>query len=457
MTSLLWLRRDLRRTDLPALLSAADATSDDVAVVFVVDPALWQAGGPVRRDWLAASVLAAIDSYDGQLAVLYGDPREVIPATAFRIGATSVHVSRETTPFGRRRDQQVAKAVRNNRIDWVETGTPYAIGPGTLTTKAGTGFKVFTAYRRAWSDHGAPAPAGAVEPSWHKVESDDEALAALHTAREAPGLFELPEAGESAALHRWRDFLGEALIDYDTDRDRADRRGTSGLSPYLKVGAIHPRTLLSELASRRGDGRNTFISELAWRDFYGDVLWREPRSAWHDLTSALHHMSYDEPGPEVEAWQQGRTGYPFVDAGMRQLLATGWMHNRVRMVTASFLTKDLHVWWPVGARFFLDRLLDGDVASNNHGWQWVAGTGTDASPYFRVFNPVTQGKKFDPDGDYVRRWVPELRHLSGSAAHEPWRHTDGYREGYPERIVEHAAEREAALARYQQARAATER
>ncbi|MBB1033361.1 deoxyribodipyrimidine photo-lyase, partial [Dietzia sp. CQ4] len=185
------------------------------------------------------------------------------------------------------------------------------------------------------------------------------------------------------------------------------------------------------------------------------VLWHRPRSAWRDLRDTLEGMDYDE-GPEtaalVEAWQQGLTGYPFVDAGMRQLRAEGWMHNRVRMVTASFLVKDLHVWWPSGARYFLDHLRDGDLASNNHGWQWVAGTGTDASPYFRVFNPVTQGVKFDPDGDYVRRWIPELAHLSGAAAHEPWRAADGYDHGYPERIVDHAEERRETLRRYDRAR-----
>ena len=163
-------------------------------------------------------------------------------------------------------------------------------------------------------------------------------------------------------------------------------------------------------------------------------------------------MKYDDPGDAFDAWRQGRTGYPIVDAGMRQLLATGWMHNRARMITASFLAKDLHAWWPLGARHFLDHLIDGDLASNNHGWQWTAGTGTDAAPYFRVFNPVSQGKKFDPAGDYVRRWVPELAHLDGTAAHEPWEHDGGYDHGYPQRIVDHAAERKVALDRYQAAR-----
>ena len=182
------------------------------------------------------------------------------------------------------------------------------------------------------------------------------------------------------------------------------------------------------------------------------MLWHHPESAWTDLRDSLAGIRYDEPADKIEAWKAGTTGYPIVDAGMRQLLRCGWMHNRVRMITASFLTKDLHVWWPVGARHFLEHLIDGDLASNNHGWQWVAGTGTDAAPYFRVFNPVSQGQRFDPDGDYVRRFVPELAHLDGAAAHEPWKHPDGYAHDYPERIVDHADERVEALARYRAVR-----
>jgi deoxyribodipyrimidine photo-lyase len=176
------------------------------------------------------------------------------------------------------------------------------------------------------------------------------------------------------------------------------------------------------------------------------VLWHRPESAWSDLRPL--RIPYDDPGDALDAWRLVTTGYPLVHAAMRQLLHEGWMHNRVRMVTASFLTKDLHAWWPSGARHFLDHLVDGDLASNNHGWQWVAGTGTDAAPYFRVFNPVSQGRKFDPTGDYVRHWVPELAHLPGAAAHEPWRHDGGYDHGYPRRIVDHDAERRVALARY---------
>ena len=259
------------------------------------------------------------------------------------------------------------------------------------------------------------------------------------------------EAGERAALHRWEDFCAEDLAGYASARDRPDLDSTSRISTALKFGEIHPRTLLADLdqhgSGASGEDVERFVAELAWREFYADVLWHDPGSAWRDLRDGLRGMQYDDDPELLEAWKAGRTGFPFVDAGMRQLLAEGWMHNRVRMVVASFLIKDLHIWWPAGARHFLDHLLDGDLASNSHGWQWVAGTGTDAAPYFRVFNPITQGLRFDPEGDYVRRWVPELRHLPGAAAHEPWRHSEGFTNGYPERIVDHAEERREALAR----------
>ncbi|MBT9256168.1 DNA photolyase family protein [Phycicoccus sp. MAQZ13P-2] len=449
MTSVLWLRRDLRRRDHPALLAARDAAGDgDLVVAFVVDPRFWDRGGPVRRAWLAATLRDLDETLDGSLTLLHGDPRQVVPALAERVGASSVHVSRETTPGGLRRDEAVRDALGEG-VEWVETGTPYAVGPGLVTNGSGDPYKVFTPFSKAWRSHGwpEPAPTPRTLPLRH-ARNDADATAALDAALSASDLPDLPPVGEEAALRRFRAFRDDALTDYDDDRDRPALDATSRMSPYLKLGVVHPRTLLAELADRTGAGVETYRDELAWREFYADVLFHNPRSAWSDLRPALKGMRYDEPEDAVEAWRRGETGYPVVDAGMRQLLAEGWMHNRVRMITASFLTKDLHVWWPVGARHFLDHLCDGDLASNNHGWQWVAGTGTDASPYFRVFNPVTQGEKFDPSGDYVRRWVPELRHLSGKAAHQPWNHDDGYAHGYPERIVDHAEERQEALDRY---------
>lgn len=449
-TSVLWHRRDLRRGDLPALSAACDGGA--VLPLVVVDPALWAGAAPVRQSRYAASVLALQARYDGALVVRWGDPALVVPEVAAEIGARAVHVTAEPSPYGRRRDARVRTALAAAGRDLLASGTPYAVGPGVLRTGAGTPYQVFTPFRRAWSDHGWPRPATLPRAARWRTGVPSEPLPGTGPGQTATGDgTAVGEAvGEPAALARWAEFLDQGLEDYAEHRDRPDLDGTSRLSEALKYGELHPRTLLADLADRGllgTPGGASFASELAWREFYADVLWHHPRSAWTDLRPLS--LSYDEPGTRLEAWQEGRTGYPFVDAGMRQLARTGWMHNRVRMVAASFLVKDLHVWWPHGARYFLTRLRDGDLASNSHGWQWVAGTGTDAAPYFRIFNPVSQGRRFDPHGDYVRQWLPELAHLRGAAAHEPWRHPQGYDHGYPRRIVDHDVERREALARYQ--------
>ena len=369
---------------------------------------------------------------------------------AAQVGAGSVHVSNDFSPHGRARDRAVVESLPEG-VQGVATGTPYAVAPGEIHNGSGSPYKVFTPFSKAWRAHGwedpTPAPRGV---EWLQVDSDERVPAMLGKAlAEAPE--GMPTAGEDAAQRRLRSFLEHDLDDYADARNDPGADRTSRLSAYLKLGVVHPRQLLAETVAHHTASARTFESELAWRDFYADVLHHNPRSAWEDLRP-VPGLTYDDHEDALEAWKSGTTGFPIVDAGMRQLLAEGWMHNRVRMITASFLTKDLHVWWPVGARHFLDHLVDGDLASNNHGWQWVAGTGTDASPYFRVFNPITQGLKFDPHGDYVRRWVPELAHLSGKAVHEPWDAQDGYAEGYPKRIIDHAAERQVALDRYQRGR-----
>lgn len=448
MTALLWLRRDLRRTDLPALGAAASGGA--VLPCFVLDPQLLAGAGSVRTGWLAANLIALAEQYEGRLCLRYGDPAKVIPKLATEIGANSVHVSTETEPGGAARDTRVRRALAERGIAWGETGSPYAVTPGRVTTRDGSGFKMFSAFRRAWLARGWRAPA--TEPAnlqLLKAPSDPGAWQRLDQAvADCP--VPLPPAGERAGLARWTDFLSAGLDSYAVDRDRPDLDGTSRLSPYLKFGVIHPRTLLIDLTQRHGPGVDRFVAELAWREFYADVAHRFPASLEADLNPLA--LPTEKPGASFAAWRTGHTGYPIVDAGQRQLLATGWMHNRVRMITASFLTKDLHLWWPLGARHFLDHLLDADLASNAHGWQWVAGTGTDASPYFRVFNPTTQGVRFDPTGDYVRRWVPELAHLPGGGAHRPWDEPEGYARGYPEPIVDHGVERLEALARYRTAR-----
>lgn len=458
MTALLWLRRDLRRYDHPALGAAHAASPDGVAVAFVLDPAFFDGAGPARQAWLAATLRALDESWGGRLTLRSGDPVEVVPALARELGAREVHVSSETEPHGSTRDARVRAALAEAGVGWVETGSPYAVTPGRVRTAAGHGYRVFTPFSRAWRAHGWRSPADAPEGVRLVAPgSDADAWARLDSAHARPGAPDLPPAGEEAALGRWRAFLDEGMAGYAEHRDRPDLTGTSALSPYLKFGVVHPRTLLADLERHRelvGDERSVerFATELAWREFYADVLFHHPHALWADLDDTLAGLAYDPDPAHVDAWRQGRTGYPLVDAAQRQLLSAGWVHNRARMVTASFLTKDLHAWWPVGAQHFLDHLIDGDLASNNLSWQWVAGTGTDAAPFVRVFNPTRQGLRFDPDGAYVRRWVPELRHLPGPAVHEPWNHPDGYAHGYPQRIVDHDAERRVALGRYEERR-----
>jgi len=439
--SVLWFRRDLRLGDHPALAAAA-AAGGAVLPLFVLDPKLLASAGDVRRNRLLASLHDLHRATDGALVVRTGDPAEVVPAVARELPGASVHVTGEPFPYGRRRDDRVRKALRNKDIDWLATGTPYAVGPGRVVKADGTPYRVFTPFCRAWQDRGWHSPSGRPTDLRWAARIDSEELPAVH---------EDPRAGEQAALRRWAEFRDDDLARYDAERERPDLHSTSRMSEHLKYGEIHPRTLLADLSGRRGVAVQRFVTELCWREFYADVLWHNPQSAWNDLHQLP--MGYHSPAESFDHWQRGETGFPMVDAGMRQLAGEGWMHNRLRMITASFLVKHLHVWWPHGARHFLNLLRDGDIASNNHGWQWVAGTGTDAAPYFRIFNPVSQGIKFDPSGDYVRRWIPELAQLGGSAAHQPWNHHDGYANNYPERIIDLGTERAKALDRYSAARA----
>ena len=449
MASVMWFRRDLRLADNPALLSAVDAGRADPAAdgqvvpLFVLDPALSQPAGVARRAYLAAS-LADLGRRVGGLQLRRGDPVQEVVAVARAAHATTVHITEDFGPGGRRRDLEVGSALAGHGIELVLTGSPYAVPPGRVLTKTGGPYQVFTPYSRAWRDHGWQAPV--LRPrtvSWARplenVQLDEVPL---------PDGLRLPAAGEPAARRRWHDFLEQRLDDYAATRDRADLDGTSRMSVHLKWGEIHPRTMLADLAARSGGASATrYVTELAWREFYADVLWQRPDSAREYLKPEFADMEYDEPGSRFTAWQDGRTGYPIVDAGMRQLRAEGWMHNRVRMVAASFLVKDLHIEWRHGARHFMRWLVDGDLASNQHGWQWTAGCGTDASPYYRVFNPILQGKRFDPQGDYVRRYVPELRQVGSGSIHEPWTLPGGPPDGYPAPIVDHDQERREALSR----------
>ena len=442
-TSILWLRRDLRLADHPALLAARDA-ADEVVPVFILDERLLAPAGAARLAFLFGCLRELDARTGGALRVLRGRPEQVLTDAVSRTGAVSVHLSSDHGPYGRQRDARVAEALAE--VPLVATGSPYGVRPGTLTKDDGDPYKVFTPFSNAWRSRGIHAPA--LTPRSLPWSDGGLRTEGVPTDPDLAGVV-LPEPGEAAALARWHTWRGRAT-DYDRDRNSPAVDGTSQLSVYLKWGCVHPRSLHADLGDSKGE--QVFATELIWRDFYADVLWHRPDSAREDWNPSLGSLSYDDDARAFDAWATGRTGFPFVDAGMRQLLAEGWMHNRVRMVTASFLVKDLHQYWTRGARHFMHHLRDGDLASNQHGWQWVAGTGTDASPYFRVFNPVKQGLDHDPDGDYVRRWVPELRGVSGAAVHQPWRLPGGLPEGYPERVVDHDAERHEALDRYQRAR-----
>lgn len=446
--SILWFRRDLRLADHPALLAARDAGPGGCLPLFVLDPALWAPAGPVRRAYLLRSLQALgadLAGLRGRLVVRRGDPVGVVPAVARALGATTVHVSADFGPYGRGRDAAVERALAELGVALVRTGSPYAVNPGRVLSRQGTPYGVFTPFSRAWAEVGWRPPAARPEHVvWATADLPGDELPA---EPDLAGLA-LPPAGERAALARWREFLADGLTDYAQRRDRLDLDGTSRLSAHLKWGELHPRTLLADLGRQRGRGAEVFRSELAWREFYADVLHHRPRTARTYLRPEVARLDYEPPGAAFDAWATGRTGFPVVDAGMRQLRAEGWLHNRARMIVASFLVKDLHIEWQHGARHFLRWLRDGDLASNSHGWQWVAGSGTDAAPYVRVFNPVTQGQRFDPDGAYVRRYVPELAHLDGAAAHTPWAAPDGYAHGYPPRMVDHAEQRVEALRRY---------
>jgi deoxyribodipyrimidine photo-lyase len=427
MPTLLWFRRDLRLHDLPPLLDAAAAAADgDVLACFMLDPRLTASSGPRRLQYLYDALRDLRERLDGRLLVTRGRPEKRIPQLAKEIGATSVHVSADFSPFGRRRDDAVRDALGD--VPMEEAGSPYLVSPGRVTKADGTPYKVFAPFYDAWRRHGwrPPANSGATSVRW--IDPAD-VLGGVDIP-DAGVELELP-AGETAARTQWANFVDSGLDSYADDRDRPDLDATSRMSAHLKFGTIHPRTIAADLG--RDKGAQAYLRELAFRDFYAAVLYEWPDSAWWNWNREFDAITMDDDRSLFEAWKAGRTGFPIVDAGMRQLAQTGFMHNRLRMIVASFLVKDLHLPWQWGARWFLEQLVDGDIANNQHGWQWAAGCGTDAAPYFRVFNPTTQGKKFDPDGGYVRRWVPEADD-----------------DDYPDPIVDHAAERKEALRRYSQ-------
>ncbi len=465
-TSLLWFRRDLRLDDHPALLAAAHGSDEhaqrDVLGVFVADDGLLRASGAPRRQFLAGCLEQLSTAMDGRLLIVSGRPADVVPDLAAAVGADTVHVSADYGPYGGSRDRRVEAVLHEQGVDLVATGSAYAVAPGRIRKPDGTPYAVFTPFHRAWAEHGWRKPAGnagavrwldpsELSRSGSSEVASFEAMTVTAIAGNAAERPDLPDPGEQAAKRAWKKFLDVKVTDYDDERNRPDHPGTSHMSAYLKWGCLHPRSLLADLAAVGSPGAASYRRELAFREFYADLLFHHPESPTRSADPSVDRLEWDTGDLAAEhlaAWKAGRTGFPYIDAGMRQLLSQGWIHNRARMGVASFLIKDLHLPWQVGAAHFLDHLVDGDIASNTYGWQWVAGAGAQAAPFYRVFNPVGQGEKHDPNGDYVRTFVPELAGVPGKAVHRPWDLPDGIPAGYPTPIVDHATERAEALRRF---------
>jgi len=490
-TAVLWFRRDLRLHDHPALANAL-ARADRIAPLFVLDPALitgrWRS--PNRTWFMLASLAelaASLEAAGSVLVVRVGRPELVVPAFAEEVGASTVHVSRDYAPYGRARDRRVAAALRRAGVVLHAAQGNLIHEPEDLATRTGTPYRVFGPFHRTWSTLSVrtplaapaviptdvfPARAGStVATAEGRISAWVKALRELGVgAADVDGLARptadpgfIPDPGESAArlrLARWTRAAGDRpprVLDYQRGRDLLGIDGTSRLSQDLRWGLLSPVEVVSRvLAAGAGPGVDRFVAELAWRDFYAHVLWHDPGSARRATRRAYDLVPWRDDEVAIAAWTGGRTGFPVVDAAMRQLAATGWMHNRARMIVASFLTKDLLVDWRVGEAWFMCHLLDGDPASNNGGWQWAASTGTDAQPYFRVFDPVAQGRRFDPDGAYVRRWVPELAGVPVEYLQAPWTMPDAAQAGsrcrigldYPAPIVEHRDARRRAIEAY---------
>ncbi len=462
--AIVWFRQDLRLTDNPAL-AAAVASGRPVIPVYMLDETARPLGG-ASNWWLQRSLSALgadLGARGSRLVLRRGDPRLQIGEIVATTGAQAVFWNRLYDKHSVARDGELKSDLKADSVEAVSCNGGLLVEPWTVKTGAGDPYKVYTPYWRAAQAKIEPLPAPDAEmhisaPSrW--PDSDKASDWKLYEPRpdwaKGFGDWTPGEAGAQAALAQ---FLDEAAATYAEDRDRPDRAGTSRLSPHLHFGEIGPRQVRRAVLGHGlpADQADKFLAEIGWREFNHHLLFHWPDLPTRNFKPEFDRFSWREDEPGFRAWARGLTGYPIVDAGMRELWATGWMHNRVRMIVASFLIKDLMIDWRRGEAWFWDTLVDADIAQNAGNWQWVAGSGADASPWFRIFNPVTQGEKFDPNGDYVRKWIPELAGLSSSLLHAPWTASDaelravGITLGrtYPRPIVDHAEARQRALDAY---------
>lgn len=467
-TRLIWFRRDLRVHDLPALAAAADAGT--TVPVFVFDDRLltgYRFASPVRVNFMLGCLevlRSSLRDLGGDLYFRRGQPETVLCELARQTGAASVHWTSDASPWAAGRDARVSAALEAQGVSpCPHPGSFIVADPGEIVSGKGTPYTVYSPFFKAWKD----IPRRPLEDPPAQLSSPEElepgeipTLGDLGFPEDSDTRATSFEPGEKAAREATHSYLNDGLADYAESRN-SPSGGSSRLSPYIRWGCLSPLELEVKLGLREGKGPAVFRKELAWREFYASVLLNFPEVTSTEFQERYRGTLDWHKDPELlEAWKAGRTGYPLIDAGMRELLQDGWMHNRVRMVVASFLTKDLHIDWREGERWFMERLVDGDLASNNGGWQWVTSVGTDPAPYFqRMFNPMTQQERFDPDGEYVRRWIPELRSVPDEHLVRPWLMSGeeqaqaGCRIGidYPEPVIDHAQERRIAVERYRAA------
>jgi deoxyribodipyrimidine photo-lyase len=461
-----WFRGDLRLADNTALAAAASAAGR-IGFLFVLDESLLASprGGAPRLRFLHGCLErlgAELERRGHRLVVRHGDPRREVPRAAREARAALVSWNRDTSPYAMRRDAAVERALARDGVKLRAAKDRVVFESSEVRTQAGGAYRVFSPFRKAWLARLAEAAPSQTGPLRLPAPLETLAPGALpDLAKLGVGDedVELPTPGEAAARRRLDAFAGAALGAYARQRDLPGVDGTSRLSPHLRFGTLSPRVCVAMAREvmarepRQRAGAAKWLDELIWREFYAAILEEHPHVLEKSFRPEFEGVRWNDDPAAYAAWCEGRTGYPIVDAGMRQLAATGWMHNRARMIVASFLTKDLLLDWRLGERWFLNKLVDGDPASNNGGWQWSASTGTDAQPYFRIFSPVSQGKRFDADGGYVRRFVPELRDVPDDSLHEPWR-TPMLCPDYPAPIVDHAERRRTAVARFEEARRA---
>ncbi|MGM0552656.1 MAG: cryptochrome/photolyase family protein [Pseudomonadota bacterium] len=453
--TLVWLRRDLRLTDQPALYAASER-GGPVIPVFIQAPeeeAPWQPGA-ASRWWLHHSLQALDDDLrarGSRLTLRAGPSLGTLRTLVRETGATAVYWNRLYDPAFVQRDPAIQAGLRADGIEVCSFNAHLLVEPWEVETGQGQPYKVFnpfwkTCLKRGIDQDPLPAPAALPAPQTWPDSLRPERLDLLPSIDWAAGLRTSWSAGETAARERLKHFIDGGVQDYTSERDRPDHDGTSRLSPHLHFGEISPRQILRALRAAglhpdRG-GPEAFVRELGWRDFSHHVLYHFPHTPEQPLNPRFEAFPWRVSGHDLRAWQLGRTGLPIIDAAMQQLRETGWMHNRLRMVVGSFLTKNLRLHWKHGAHWFWDTLVDADLAANTLGWQWAGGCGADAAPYFRVFNPHTQGQRHDPEGAYVRRFLPVLREVETRYIHSPGA---GGAPGYPEPLVDLGASRRAAL------------